>query len=177
MVQNLSKSQVIFKVILEVLLDTCVTFHTVTLKISQKHKSSFYLRLFFHQKKKVFNQKLSLNRASPGGKECLSLASGCVCVPCSLTERFRSDSVIDFASGFSTSGSAQALMKCGFPLQLMSQSTPGRLRRNEEDLGGKKQTIAWACKGRNAHVERARLGALLESLKMEERDGTFCQER
>lgn len=44
-------------------------------------------------------------------------------------------------------------------------------------LGGKKQTIAWACKGRNAHVERARLGALLESLKMEERDGTFCQER
>lgn len=55
MVQNLSKSQVIFKVILEVLLDTCVTFHTVTLKISQKHKSSFYLRLFFHQKKKVFN--------------------------------------------------------------------------------------------------------------------------
>lgn len=52
MVQNLSKSQVIFKVILEVLLDTCVTFHTVTLKISQKHKSSFYLRLFFHQKKK-----------------------------------------------------------------------------------------------------------------------------
>lgn len=25
-------------------------------------------------------------------------------------------------------------------------------------------------------MERARLGALLESLKMEERDGTFCQE-
>lgn len=119
MVQNLSKSQVIFKVILEVLLDTCVTFHTVTLKISQKHKSSFYLRLFFHQKKKSLIRN-SLNRASPGGKECLSLASGCVCVPCSLTERFRSDSVIDFASGFSTSGSAQALMKCGFPLQLMS---------------------------------------------------------
>lgn len=54
MVQNLSKSQVIFKVILEVLLDTYVTFHTVTLKVSQKHKSSFHLRLFFHQKK-VFN--------------------------------------------------------------------------------------------------------------------------
>lgn len=102
----------------------CITSHRKKASIKKKRKNS---KSFCYVFRSPFlpNNAVALITGAPWtepapGVSLLSLASGCVRVPCSLTERFHSDSVIDLAPGSGASGSAQVLMKCGFPLQLMS---------------------------------------------------------